>query len=341
MLTAKLKGAKGVGGADMLRRELLVGFGGAVISTITAYAQQQVVPVIGFAMDISVKNYESFFVDLRKGLAEYGYVEGQNLRIERQESSVENLPILFRKFVDEKVTLIVTNTTVTTEVAKATTQSIPIVFNVGSDPVEKGFVSSFNKPGGNMTGIFSLSSNILGKRLEVFHELLPSVTKIAFLTDPRNSTLSMLQMAQVQVAANSFGLSLLNVYARGPDEFEAAFDTAVRDGAGGMIHGSDGLFSNYYATQLVALEARYRLPTIYNTAGNVKAGGLISYSTDWGEMNVSLGRYAGRILKGEKPADLPVQLPTKTILIVNLKTAKALGITVPLSLLARADEVIE
>jgi ABC-type uncharacterized transport system substrate-binding protein len=325
----------------MLRRELLVGFGGAVISTITAHAQQQAVRVIGFAMDTSLKNSEIFLARFRKGLAEYGYVEGQNLRIECQESSVENLPTLFRKFVDEKVTLIVTNTTVTTEVAKATTQSIPIVFNVGSDPVEKGFVSSLNKPGGNMTGIFSLSSNILSKRLEVFHELLPSVTKIAFLTDPRNSTLSILQMTQVQAAANSFGLSLLNVYARGPDEFEAASDTAVRDGAGGMIHGSDGLFGIGFASQLVALETRYKLPTIYNTAGIVKAGGLISYSTDWDEMDVTLGRYAGRILEGARPADLPVQLPTKTILIINLKTAKALGITVPVSLLARADEVIE
>jgi putative ABC transport system substrate-binding protein len=324
----------------MRRREFIGLIGGTAAWPFVARAEQTVMPVIGFAMDISVKNYEPFLAGLRKGLAEYGYVEGQNLRIECEGSSVENLPILYRKFVDERVTLIVTNTTVTTELAKATTQSIPIVFNVGSDPVERGFVSSFNKPGGNMTGIFSLSSNILGKRLEVFHELLPSVTKIAFLTDPRNSTLSMLEMAQVQAAANSFDLSLLNVYARGPDEFEAAYDAAVRDGAGGMIHGSDGLFSTS-ATQLVALEARYRLPTIYAIAGNVKAGGLISYATDWSEMDVSLGRYAGRILKGEKPADLPVQLPTKTILIINLKTAKALGITVPLSLLARADELIE
>jgi putative ABC transport system substrate-binding protein len=326
-----------------MRRREFIGIVGGVAAAwpLMVRAQQQAVPVIGFAMDTDPKNYEIFLARLRKGLAEYGYVEGQNLRIECQESSVENLPILFRKFVDEKVTLIVTNTTVTTEVAKATTQSIPIVFNVGSDPVEKGFVSSLNKPGGNMTGIFSLSSNILGKRLEVLHELLPSVTKIAFLTDPRNSTLGMLQMAEVHAAANSFGLSVLNVYARGQDEFEAAFDTAVRNGAGGMVHGSDGLFGTGFATQLVALEARYRLPTIYNIAGNVKAGGLISYSTDWNEMDVTLGRYAGRILKGTKPADLPVQLPTKTNLIINLKTAKALGITVPPSLLASADEVIE
>jgi putative tryptophan/tyrosine transport system substrate-binding protein len=327
----------------MRRRALIVGLGLAAVWPMLAYAQQQAIPVIGFATDTTLKMNENFFAGFRKGLAEYGYVEGQNFRIESRQGNFQKdlLPILFRKLVDEKVTLIVTNTTVQTEAAKATTQSIPIVFNIASDPVEIGFVSSLNKPGGNITGIYALGGMITGKRLEVLHELVPSASKISFLTDPGNTTLSKLQLPQIQAAADSLGLSLLNVYAHSPDDFEAAFDTAIRAGAGGMIVGLDGLFNAGSATQLVALASRYRLPTMYYQDRIVKAGGLISYAVDYDEVNVTLGRYAGRILKGEKPADLPVQQSTKTILIINLKTAKALGITVPLSLLGRADEIID
>jgi putative tryptophan/tyrosine transport system substrate-binding protein len=326
----------------MRRRALIVGLGLAAVRPMLAYAQQQAMPVIGFATDTNLKMNERFLASVRRGLAEYGYVEGQNFRIESRQSNFQKdlLPILFRELVDEKVTLIVTNTTVQTEAAKAITQSIPIVFNIASDPVENGFVSSLNKPGGNITGIFTLGG-MTGKRLEVLHELIPSATRIAFLTDPGNTTLSKLQLPQIQAAADSLGLSLLNVYAHSPDDFEAAFDTAIRGGAGGMIVGVDGLFNAGSATHLVALASRYRLPIIYSQDRIVKAGGLISYAVDYDEVNMTLGRYAGRILKGEKPADLPVQQSTKTILIINLKTAKALGISVPLSLLGRADELIE
>jgi putative tryptophan/tyrosine transport system substrate-binding protein len=330
----------------MRRRALIVGLGLAAVRPMLAYAQQQAMPVIGFATDTNLKMNERFLASVRRGLAEYGYVEGQNFRFEFREGNLQNdiLPILFRKLVDERVTLIVTNTTLQTEAAKATTQSIPIVFDIASDPVENGFVSSLNKPGGNITGIYSLGVIMTGKRLEVLHELVPYATKMAFLTDPGNTTISKLQMQQIRAAADSLGLSLLSVYARSPDEFEAAFDTATRGGAGGMVVGADGLFAFGSGTQLVelvALAARYRLPTIYGNDRHVKAGGLISYAVDWDEVNVAVGRYASRILKGEKPADLPVQQSTKTILIINLKTAKALGTTVPLSLLGRADEVIE
>ena len=249
----------------MQRRALIVGLGLAAVWPMLAYAQQQAMPVIGFAAETTVKLNERFLAGVRKGLAEYGYVEGQNFRFEFQEANFQNdlLPILIRKLVDEKVTLIVTNTTLETEAAKAATQSIPIVFTMSSDPVENGLVSSLNKPGANITGIFNLGMVILGKRLEVLHELVPSATKIAFLTDPGNTTLSKLQMPQIQAAADLLGTSLLNVYAHSPDEFEAAFDTAIRGGAGGMIVGMDSIFVAPSDTQWVALAARYRLPTIY------------------------------------------------------------------------------
>ena len=328
----------------MRRREFVALTGAMAVWPLAARAQQQAIPVIGFATDLTLKLSEAFLASVRKGLAEYGYVEGQNFRFEFREGNFQNdlLPILFRKLVDQKVTLILTNTTLQTEAAKATTQSIPIVFSIGSDPVEDGFVSSLNKPGANITGIFTLGVMIVGKRLEVLHELVPSATKIAFLTDPGNTTLSKLQIPQIQAAADTLGLGLLNVYAHSPDDFEAAFDTAIRGGAGGMIVGMDSLFvTAATATQLAAVAVRYRLPTIYGNHKLVKAGGLISYAVDFDEANVNIGRYAARILKGEKPADMPVEQSTKVKLVINLKTAKTLGITVPNSLLARADEVIE
>jgi putative ABC transport system substrate-binding protein len=328
----------------MKRREFIKLIGGVAASwPLAARAQQQqAMPVIGFVAG-TVKHAAGFLENVRKGLAEYGYIEGQNYRFDIRETNfqVERAPIFYRQFVDQKVTLIITATTLGVQNARAATQSIPIVFTIASDPVENGFVASLNKPGGNITGIYNLGTMLSGKRLEVLHELVPSAAKFAFFTDPSNTTLGKLQMQQVQAAANSFGLGILNVYARNPDEFDAAFEAAVREGAGGIIIGADALFASGNATTLMAAAERYRLPTIYVEDIPVKAGGLISYSADQAENHRVVGRYAGRILKGEKPADIPVQLSTKTILIINLKTAKALGLTVPPSLLARADEVIE
>ena len=229
----------------MRRRDFITMVGGMAAWPLAARAQQQSMPSIGFVSGATMKLSEWALAEVRKGLAEYGYIEGQNFRFEFQEGNFQNdlLPILIRRLVDEKVTLIVTNTTLQTEAAKAATQSIPIVFSIGSDPVEDGFVSSLNKPGANITGIFTLGVMIVGKRLEVLHELVPSATKIAFLTDPGNTTLSKLQIPQIQAAADTLGLGLLNVYAHSPDEFEAAFDTAIRAGAGGMIVGIDALFN--------------------------------------------------------------------------------------------------
>ena len=211
-----------------------------------------------------MKQAARFLENVRKGLGEYGYIEGQNYRFDIRESNfqVERAPIFFRQFVDQKVTLIITATTLGVQLAKAATQSIPIVFTIGSDPVENGFVASLNKPGGNITGIYNLGLMLSGKRLELLHELVPSVAKFAFLTDPSHTTMGKLQMQQVQDAANSFGLGVLNVYARNPDEFDAAFEAAVREGAGGMIIGTDAVFFGSNSRTLMAVAGRYRLPTI-------------------------------------------------------------------------------
>jgi putative ABC transport system substrate-binding protein len=323
----------------MRRRDFITLAGGMAALPLAARGQQTM-PSIGFAT--TMKLNDRALADVRKGLAEYGYVEGQNFRFEFRWANSQNdlLPILFRELVDQKVSLIITFTTVGLESAKAATQSIPIVFTIGIDPVENGFVASLNKPGGNITGIFNLGQTLGAKQLEILHELVPSASKFAFLSDPENTTARKLITPFIQAAADSLGLGLLNVDAHAPDEFEAAFEAAVRGGAGGMIVGSDAIFFNS-STQLVAVAARYRLPTIYFDDVPVKDGGLISYTSDMDENIRVLGRYAGRILTGEKPADIPVQQSTKTKLIINLKTAKALGITVPATLLGRADEVIE
>jgi putative ABC transport system substrate-binding protein len=329
--------------ATIGRRELMAALGAAAVAwPVTASAQQQAMPVIGYVAG-DFKNGERLFANVRRGLAELGYLEGQNFRFEFRDTNfqVDLIPIRLRGLAEQKVALIIASTTVQLAAAKAVTQSIPIVFYIGTDPVENGFVASFNKPGGNITGVWNLAVTLTGKRFEVLHETVPSATKFAFLTDPGNRMISELQIPLARAAAHSLGLNLLNVNAHKPDEFEAVFETSVREGAGGMVVGADGLFFYPACTQLVALAARYRLPTIYVDDIAVPAGGLISYGTDQDEPQRLVGNYAGRILKGEKPADMPVQQATKARFIINLKTAKAMGITVPTPLLGRADEVIE
>jgi len=327
----------------MKRREFIkLIVGNAASWPLAAQAQQQAMPVIGF-VSTTARHAERFLDNVRKGLAEYGYVEGKNFKFEILETSFlsERMPILYRQLAEQKVTLIIAATTLGVQNAKAATQAIPVVFSIGSDPVESGLVASLNKPGGSMTGIYSLGVMLSGKRLEVLHELLPSVKKFAFLADPGNTTFGKSQREQVQAAANSLGLGISYVYARNPDGFDAAFEAAAREGAGGMVIGADALFAGGNATTLMAVAGRHQLPTIYVDDVPVKAGGLISYAADQDEPHQLVGRYAGRVLKGEKPADMPVQLSTRTTLIINLKTAKAMGIAVPTPLLARADEVVE
>jgi putative tryptophan/tyrosine transport system substrate-binding protein len=325
----------------MKRREFIALAGSMAVWPLAARAEQRM-PVIGFVAGATLKGAGRYLASVRNGLAEYGYVEGQNVRFESREANYQYdlLPILYRELVNQKVSVILVDSTLKLELAKAATQSIPIVFEIGVDPVENGFVASLNKPGGNITGTFNFTVTLGTKQLEIIHELVPIATKFAHLKDPGNTTNSKLVTAHLEAAADSLGLGLLDVSAHTGQEFEAAFETAVRGGAGGMIVGADPLFVIGFA-QLVAIAARYRLPTIYFDDQPVKAGGLVSYSSDKDEDHRVQGRYVGRILKGEKPADIPVMQATKTILAINLKTAKALAITVPISLLGRADEVIE
>jgi len=330
----------------MRRREFigLIGVAAAASKPRVAFAQQQPLPLIGIVTSTRWELGQRFLERLREGLGEYGYVEGQNFRFELREANfkIDRIPILTRELVDQKVSVIIADTTVKAQVTKAATQSIPIVIGIGADPVENGFVASFNKPGGNITGVFNLGVMLTGKQLEILHELVPSAKTIALLTDPGNATTFQLTMPLAQAAADRLGLGLLHVEAHTSDEIEAAVDTAARGGAGAILVGSDAFFQNAAAyKQLIAVAARYRLPTLFVVEAAVKAGGLISYGSDHEENWRMIGRYVARILRGEKPADLPVEQSTKTILSINLKTAEALGITVPQTLLARAEEVIE
>src|SRR5258707_5234959 len=245
------------------RRELMAALGSAAGAWPLTVRAQQPMPVIGYAAG-SVKLSARFLANFRKGLAEAGYVEGQNYRFEFREAGLQYdiIPIMSRELADQKVALIVAATTLQLAAAKAATQTVPIVFSIGTDPVENGFVASLNKPGGNITGFYNLALTLTGKRVELLHELAPSVTKFAFLTDPGNLSLTQLQMRQIKAAADSLGLNILNVTAHTQDQLEAAFETAVREGAGGMVVGADAIFSAL-SPQLVALAARYRLPAIY------------------------------------------------------------------------------
>jgi putative ABC transport system substrate-binding protein len=329
------------------RREFIAALGTAVAWPMAASAQQQAMAVIGFASGAKGglkgnPGFVRFWANVRKGLAELGCVEGQNYRFEFRDvgTKYDLIPVMYREMVDQRVTLIIATTTLQLEAAKAATLSIPIVFVIGTDPVENGFVASLNKPGGNLTGCLNLVVMLTGKRLELLHELVPSVTKVAFLSDPGNLKLGELQKRSLQAAADSLGLSLLYVKAHTPDEYEAAFEASVRAGAGGMVVGADSLF-NVSFKELVALADRYRLPAIYSDKNAVEVGGLVGYRADNSAGLQMLGNYAGRVLRGEKPAEMPVQQMTNMRLTINLKTAAALGITVPNSLIGRADEVIE
>jgi putative tryptophan/tyrosine transport system substrate-binding protein len=323
----------------MRRREFITLLGGAASAWPLAARAQKTMPVIGNAAT-NLKSAEAFLAGVRRGLAELGYVEGENFRFELREANYDGLPIMFGELVDQKVTVILATTTLQLEAAKAATQSIPIVFVIGSDPVERGFVASLNRPGGNITGVFNLNTPMTGKRIEVLRELVPSLTKFAFLTIPREVTVSKNETREAQAAADLLGLNLLIVNAFNLDEVEAAFETSVREGAGGVVVGTNGQFYGI-PKQFAALTARYSLPAIYWEDRPVREGGLVSYGVDVEAAQRLVANYVGRILKGEKPADIPVQQATKTKLVINLKTAKAMGITVPTLLLGRADEIIE
>jgi putative tryptophan/tyrosine transport system substrate-binding protein len=326
----------------MKRREFIAGLGGGAILPLAARAQQAAMPVIGYLSFGTPETGREIVAAVHRGLSETGYVEGRNLAVEYRWSwdQYGRFPALADDLVRRKVAVMVATPMPAAVAAKAATKSIPIVFFGGTDPVAAGLVASLNRPGGNLTGIFNLNATVVAKRLELLHELIPAAPSIAFLVNPANSAFAETETRELQAAARILGVKLLILNATGPDEFEAAFATLVAERAGGFLAGTDVLFF-VHSDRLVALAARHRVPAIFPRREAAAAGGLMSYGVDYPDAWRQVGVYTGRILKGEKPADLPVQQSTKIELVINMKAAKALDLMLPLTLLGRADEVIE
>src|SRR5258708_24771801 len=326
----------------MKRREFIALLGGTAVSLpLAARAQQPAMPVIGFLNVTSPDGYKLYVAAFRDGLKESGYVEGQNVAIEFRwaEGHNDRLPDMAADLVRRQVSVIVANTPANL-VAKKATDTIPVVFTTASDPVQLGLVPNLSRPGGNVTGVSQLNVEIGSKRLELAHQLMPAATSLAFLVNPSDSMRAGTLLRDAQAAAVRLGLQLLVLRASTDAEIEAAFAGFAQLKAGVLVIGADAFF-NAKSQLLAELSLRYAVPSIYETSEFAYAGSLMSYGGNIKESYRWAGIYTGRILKGDKPADLPVQRVTKVELIVNLKTAKALGLTVPLSLLGRADEVIE
>jgi putative ABC transport system substrate-binding protein len=326
----------------MKRREFIAMLGGAAAWPLAGHAQQPPMPVIGALGSGSAAGHVPMVVAFRQGLKETGYVEGQNVVIEYRwaEGQYDRLPVLAADLVRLQIALmVVLGGAAGALAAKAATATIPIVFIVGADPVRSGLVVSLNRPGGNITGVYLLGTPLEAKRLEVLHELVPKASVIGILINP-NYPEAESQLRDAQVAARARGLKIHVVTASSEHDFDTAFATLVEQRVGAVIVGVDAFFLGQ-RDQLVATAARHAVPTIYSHSEFVRAGGLMSYGTTLADGFRQVGVYAGRILKGDKPANLAVQQSTKVELVINLKTAKALGVTFPLALLGRADEVIE
>jgi putative tryptophan/tyrosine transport system substrate-binding protein len=327
----------------MRRREFITLLGGMATSwPLTARAQQKL-PVIGFA-NFQPEVSGDILTAIRRGLAENGYVEGRDFAFEYRWANYQpdRMAANLADLVQHGVTAILALNTSAALAAKAASQSTPTLFMMGADPVATGLIASLHRPGGNLTGVVVLDLDIIGKCLEILHELVPAATQIAYLSNPTNKAFADAQTKAIQLAADALGiqLSVLKVNPTNSIEIEGAFAKAVQAHAGALVLGADPAFFTG-RKKLTALAAREAMPTIYQARQFVEAGGLVSYGTHYADGFHLLGVYAGRILKGEKPSDLPVQQITKTELVINLKTAKTLGLTIPPTLLARADEVIE
>ncbi|HEY8872726.1 MAG TPA: ABC transporter substrate-binding protein [Stellaceae bacterium] len=327
----------------MNRRDLIALLGGAAIAwPLAVRAQQKAMPVIGYLSGTSPGPTAPFMAAFRQGLSETGYVEGQNLAIEYRwaEGSYDQLPALAADLVGRKVEVIVTGGgTPSTLAAKNATSTIPIVFASGDDPVAGGLVASLARPGANLTGISVLLIDLTPKLLELLSELVPRARVIALLVNPTNPQSERI-IKDVQAAARAKGVQLSILKAGAESEIDAAFASLAQLQAGALVIGADAFFASR-REQFVPLAARYAVPVIYPLREFVAPGGLISYGPSLTSVYRQVGTYAGKILKGAKPADLPVQQPTIFELVINLKTAKELGLSVPQALLARADEVIE
>jgi putative tryptophan/tyrosine transport system substrate-binding protein len=325
----------------MRRREFIAGLGGAAAWPLAAGAQQPTMPVIGWLESRSPESEREGLPAFQQSLAETGYVEGRNVVVEYRwaENHNDRLPALAAGLVRRRVAVIVALGTSSALAAKAATQTIPIVFRVGVDPVEIGLVASFNRPGGNITGIANLSGPIVSKRLALLHELIPAAT-IATLVNSANPSFAQIETRDLQAAADVLGVRMLVLNGGTANDIAGAFATLVERQAGALLISADSRFMAA-RDQITSLAARYAIPTMFGDRTSAAAGGLLSYGNDFPDVNRQVGLYAGRILKGEKPADLPVVQPTKFELVINLKTAKALGLTIPETLLATADEVIQ
>jgi putative ABC transport system substrate-binding protein len=324
------------------RREFIAGLGSAAAWPFAARAQQAATPVVGLLGAASAQGFAAQVAAVRQGLRELGFVEGQNLAIEYRwaEDHFDRLPVLADDLVSRRVAVIVTaGGTATALAAKAASTTIPIVFALGADPVRSGLVASLNRPGGNVTGAAALSELLNPKRLQLAHELAPEATLIGFLHNPKNPNFAS-EVQKVDEAARALGRRVLMLTVESAQQFDSVFIALVRERIGALVVADDPIFTNG-REQLVALTFRFAVPTIYPYREFIVAGGLMSYGTNSADRFRQAGVYTGRILKGEKPANLPVMLPTKFELVINLKTAKTLGLTIPETLLATADEVIQ
>ena len=325
----------------MKRREFITLLGGAAAWPLAARAQQPAMPVIGFLSAALPQSYAHIVSAFQQGLKEIGYVDGQNIAIEYRwaQNEMNRLPVLATELVNRQVTVIAASSTPAAFAAKATTKTIPIVFEMGFDPVEVGLVASLNRPGGNLTGVTNSGVEVAPKQLELLHELVPTATSIALLVNPINRALTERLVRDTQAAAGKLGLQLHILHASADGDFDAVFAALKQLHAGALMIGADVFFIER-SKQLAELTVRHTIPASFHFREFVIGGGLMSYGGSIMDAHRLVGVYTGRILKGDKPADLPVLQATKFELVINLKTAKALGLN-PDKLLALADEVIE